>query len=254
VSDPVADLLAKQQNGRDEQDRLRKVMLESPPGTVGVIGGDLGRFAAFNISMWGVIAHLPMGSNARYARGVDVSGNCNSIIRDFVGEWVWMMGDDHYFAPDILLRLLEHDVDVVVPHCLKRTPPWPAVVYSHQDEDGWYHTAKLPKEGLTEIYAAGSAGMLIRRRVLEALEDPWFRPAPDAEGLNEDLYFCQKVREAGFKIYCDPAIPLGHIATYNIFPKWHNDEVGWNVLWEFAEGVTFQPPVRAVAPEEALSR
>lgn len=196
-----------------------------PPGTVGVVGSDLARYSEFAISLSGVTAKLPPGSKLIWTRSVDVSGNCNQIIRDMKGEWVWIMGDDHVFPPETLLRLLAHDVDVVVPHCLKRTPPWPPVVYSHQDEDGWYVAADLPLEGLTEVHAAGSAGMLIKKHVLDALEDPWFRPAPDAAGLNEDLYFCQKVREAGFTIYCDPAVAIGHIALHTVWPG-PTDE-GW---------------------------
>lgn len=197
-----------------------------PPGTIGVIGSDLARYSEFTLSLAGVVATAPPGSSMKYARGVDVSGNCNQIIREMKGEWVWIMGDDHVFDQLALLKLLRHDVDVVVPYVLKRTPPWPPVVYSHQDEDGLYVTATLPEDELTRVHAAGSAGMLIRRRVLDAMEDPWFRPAPDAHGLNEDLYFCRKVREAGFEIYCDPSVAMGHIGVYTVWPG--QSEQGWH--------------------------
>jgi GT2 family glycosyltransferase len=94
------------------------------------------------------------------------------------------------------------------------------VVNSHEDDDGWQVAADLPEQGLTEIWSAGSAGMLIRRRVFDAIDDPWFTPAPDAVGLNEDINFCRKVRAAGFQIWCDPAALLGHIANYTVYPKY----------------------------------
>jgi hypothetical protein len=222
-----------------------------PPGTVGVVAGPQARFTAFSNAMYGIISLLPPHARICQTGSVDVSGNCNMIVRQTLEysdhDWCFIMGDDHEFANSLLLLLLEglyssDDVDVLVPHCLKRTPPWTPVVYSHQNEDGWYVAADLPRKGLTQIHAAGSAGMLIRRRVLEALDDPWFQPAPDAAGLNEDLYFCQKVREAGFNIYCDPALILGHIAQHTVEPAWNEEAGEWFTGYVFDQTVRFAEP------------
>lgn len=196
-----------------------------PPGTVGVTAAETARFTSFTHSLAGVTAALPPGSGLVLQCSVDVCGNLNSIMRNYRGEWVWIMGDDHVFGQDILLRLLAHDVDVVVPHCLKRVPGWEPVVYSHQDEDGWYHIAELPESGLTKVWAAGSAGMLVKREVIEAVGDPWFTPSP--VGLGEDLEFCRKVREAGFDIHCDPTIMLGHTSLHTVWPEYRNGR--WHV-------------------------
>lgn len=190
---------------------------------VGLLSNELARFSSFFQSLLGVMACLPPGSGLGWAKGVNIPKACNSLVSQMLGgpyQWLWLIGDDHTFEPDVVVRLLEHDVDVVVPHCLKRYPPWMPVVFSERDEEGFYVPADLPESGLTEIHAAGSAGMLIRRTVLETLDEPWFQPAPGASGLNEDLYFCEKVREAGFDIYCDPAVPLGHIVLATVQPTW----------------------------------
>lgn len=200
-----------------------------PPGTVGVTAAEIARFTSFTHSLAGVTAALPPGSGLILQCSVDICGNLNTICRNYRGEWVWIMGDDHVFDQGILLRLLEHlekpGVDVVVPHCLKRTPGWEPVVFSHQDDDGWYHIAELPPRGLTQVHAAGSAGMLISRRVLEAVGDPWFTPSQ--VGLGEDLEFCRKVREAGFGIHCDPEILLGHTSLHTVWPEYRNGR--WHV-------------------------
>ena len=36
----------------------------------------------------------------------------------------------------------------------------------------------------------------------------WFDPM---EGVGEDLAFCLRARELGYKIWCDPTISLGHV-------------------------------------------
>ena len=61
--------------------------------------------------------------------GSNITGNCNDLARRMQGEWLWMIGDDHAFHPDIVVRLLSHDVDVVAPHCLQKSWPFPQVVY-----------------------------------------------------------------------------------------------------------------------------
>lgn len=190
---------------------------------VGVLSNELARFSGFFQSLLGVMGNLPPGSGLGWAKGVNIPKACNSLVEQMLGGpygWLWVMGDDHTFEPDIAVRLLEHDVDVIVPHCLKRYPPWMSVVFESQDDDGYYVPADLPEESLTEIHAAGSAGMLIRRRVLETLANPWFAPSPDAGGLNEDLHFCQKAREAGFQLWCDPSVILGHITLATVKPTW----------------------------------
>lgn len=247
MKDPVAELIAN--GGARKQAHVFSDEFgeyQSPdnfsPGIIGIVSGELSRFTDFLSSTLLMAAMLPLGTGVRVTKGVDVSGNCNQIVRGLADhhEWVWILGDDHTWSQGTLMRLLAHDVDVVVPHCLKRTPPWAPVAYSHQNDEGWYVAADLPEKGLTEVHAAGSAGMLIKRHVLEAIGDPWFRPAPDAEGLNEDLYFCQRVREEGFKIYCDPSIPFGHIATHWVMPVWGDG--GWDVSLVHAQDHALRQP------------
>jgi hypothetical protein len=58
--------------------------------------------------------------------------------------------------------------------------------------------------------------MLIRRRVLEALQGqpPWFTVGQiEPSQLDEDLSFCAKVRAAGLRIWCDLTIGVGHLTT-----------------------------------------
>lgn len=186
---------------------------------VGVLSNELARFSGFFQSLLGVMGCLPAGSGLGWAKGVNIPKACNSLAAQMLGGsygWLWIMGDDHTFEPNIVARLLAHDVDIVVPHCLKRYPPWEPVVW---DRDGeFYVHPQLPESGLTEVHAAGSAGMLIRRRVLEAVEPPWF------EGRNEDIGFCEKARAAGFDVYCDPEILLGHITLATVQPTWSDGQ------------------------------
>ena len=109
--------------------------------------------------------------------------NLNDIFRRLRDEdrWVWIMGDDHAWtrhrSSDMLETLDEHpEIDVLVPLCTKRNPPWHLVLF---DELGYQDDGRdpdvpsrsrgsdVPASGVFEVDAAGSAGMLIRREVID---------------------------------------------------------------------------------------
>lgn len=215
-------------------------------GTIGVLSG--GRTTEPDFAVALMHQQLPVGTKMLWTKGVDVVGNMNSLVRGMDGDWLWILGDDHVFDPDLLQRLLAHDLDVVVPLCLKRAPPYDPVVYSHQNEDGAYvGFVDLPRRGLAEIHAAGSAGMLVRRHVLETIGDPVFE---SHGGMNEDLTFCAKVREAGFRIWVDVDSRLGHIGQAAVWPAWRNGE--WQIELHVGNGQVV-PLRRVLDPDLAAA-
>lgn len=205
-------------------------------GTIGLVTQQLARYTDF----WLAYQALMRPATTAYlnVQGMDVTGNFNRLIDDMQGDWIWILGDDHTFAPDILVNLLAHDVDVVVPLVLKKDAPFDPVVYEGeegQDETTGltiHRVAVLPQSGLHEIYAAGSAGMLIRKHVLDALERPVFTTSHGFQ--NEDLIFCEKVREAGFRIWCDVDQKMGHIGIHTVYPMW--DGSRWSSILDFGNG------------------
>lgn len=78
---------------------------------------------------------------------------------------------------------------------------------------------KLPKyeynKQLTEVGYTGFGFMLIKKRVFESIEYPWFEPAFTVHGnirdfSFEDVGFCNKAKQAGYKILVDTTIKVGH--------------------------------------------
>jgi SAM-dependent methyltransferase len=68
----------------------------------------------------------------------------------------------------------------------------------------------LPKDATPfEIGGCGFGFVMMKRKVLEVLKEPWF---DFRSGFSEDLFFCLKAKQAGFKIFAHPAILLGHMA------------------------------------------
>ena len=70
-----------------------------------------------------------------------------------------------------------------------------------------------PEGELFEVDGAGMAAMLIRATVLKEIfetQKALFAPIP---GYGEDVSFCLRARKAGFTIWCDSRVKVGHIAT-----------------------------------------
>lgn len=201
-----------------------------PPGTIIVVSGYLQRYTAFAQSL--VSLATPPRTKLSWSCGVNVAGNLNHAISQSIGDWVWIMGDDHIFAPDTLIRLLNHEVDVVSPLVLMRQAPYSPIVFKADLPDGtfqFWQGPELPSGGLHPVAAASGAGMLVRRHVLDALEQPYFELGQiRTTEMSEDLHFYRKVREKGFKVYVDLDTMLGHITPACLWPR-KTAPGGWEI-------------------------
>lgn len=208
------------------------VLIEAPmavsPGTVAVTAAETGRYTRFSISMQGL--EIPQGSHTKWQLGSDIASARNKACAEVDGDWVWFIDDDHAFHPDILTRLLNRNVDIVTPLCLRRQQPFLPVPCV---EENFMDVTRYGRDELVEVQHAGSSGMLIRRRVLEAVEAPWFELG---NGVSEDVMFCRKAKEAGFQIHVDMGVRLGHITTAVVWPAWSEDEDRWLTAFEIADG------------------
>jgi hypothetical protein len=186
-------------------------------GTVGLAVQDTGRFTAFTEAMRAL--QTPPDTHVLWRYGSHIVNGMNWLADNMVGDWLWLMGDDHSFDPHLLLRLLDHNVDVVVPVCLMRQQPFLPVVRVNDNNDVLDLAKLKPSDGLVEIHSAGSAGMLIRKPVLDKLKAVFpgrvFEENPD---VSEDFLLCRRIRELGFSIHCDLGSRLGHLAVVGVWP------------------------------------
>jgi len=198
-----------------------------PPGVIGVATHYLGRYREFDVCLDKIIA--PNRTDVRWNMGVNIAMGYNNSVRVMLKEglqWTWILGDDHTFNSDILVNLLNRNVDVVVPLCLRRQKPFypvlhssPASGFKPMKEKGWEFLKG--KRGMVDLgnLTCGNAGMLIRRSVLEKMSEPWFEVGQiNSEYGSTDLYFCKKLYDQGFKIYLDTDNRLGHITHVITLP------------------------------------
>lgn len=216
------------------------------PGTVVIPGASLARYAEFWISLESL--KVPFGTKMVCSRGADIPFQLNEGIRQMTGSWVWVLGDDHTFEPDLLLKLLSRNLDVVLPVVPRRDAPFcPVILHGPiSNKMRRYSWRELPTTGLFQLPKddiCGQAGALIRKPILDQLGDPWFQCGQvDPGRLQEDIHFIQRVHDLEIPIYidCDQVMP--HIANITITPQRHNGK------W-YAGHITKQGPVLWSEPE-----
>jgi hypothetical protein len=218
------------------------------PGTIVVTAASLARYAEFWLSLESV--QVPYGTRLVAARGADIPHQLNEGIRRMTGDWCWILGDDHTFEADILLKLLSRNVDVVMPVVPRRDPPFCPVLLHGPISNSMtrYAWTELPITGLYQLPKTdicGQAGALIRKPILDKLGDPWFQCGQVDKGrLQEDIWFMQQLHNLDVPIYidCDQVMP--HIANVTITPQKHGGRwyAGYMskqgpVLWDEPVGI-----------------
>jgi len=135
-------------------------------------------------------------------------------------DYIMFIDSDMVFDADLMPRLMKHceedGMDIVSGIYFRRRPPFTPVIYEklEVDEDGkghWDDFFDYPEDSVFEIAGCGFGCILIKTQVLmdmAAKYSTWFEPI---HGFGEDLSFCLRARELGYKIYCDSSIKCGHV-------------------------------------------
>ena len=144
---------------------------------------------------------------------------------------VFFIDDDMAMPPDTLIRLLAHDKDVVTGLYLMRSYPHFPVIFDEAFENGFNKHIYLEdnQEGLIPITNCGLGCVLINTRIFEHLEKPYVRLGEvEKDGWSDDIGFFNRVREAGFSLYCDLDVKVGHMTSMMLWPnkvneKWYTE-------------------------------
>lgn len=156
---------------------------------------------------------LPPDSSISRARLGTVPGNLNKIIecaKDF--DYVFIVEDDSMFAPDTVIRLLQHNKDVVAGLCLSRQYPFKPYIYELAGTDDInFRPLKPEDEGLIKVAATGMGGILIKMSVFDKLKKPYFYTTFIEEvEWGQDILFAKSLVRAGIEVFCDTDVPIWH--------------------------------------------
>ena len=134
-------------------------------------------------------------------------------------DLVMWFDSDMVFNPDTLKKMLEHidnGADFVTGIYYRRTAPFSPVAFKTMElnEDGtaftWDEFDQIP-DGLFEVGACGFGCVLMKSEIFVAVFSKFGQMFTPIANCGEDIAFCWRARQCGYKILADPSIGLGHI-------------------------------------------
>ena len=201
---------------------MRKVLFGTPcyDGKVGVgfmqsLLGTLQLAAQSDIALYPVqISHDALIQRARNDLvKMALETECDDLI---------FMDSDQEWNPEVVMRLLSHEVDVVGAPIIKKGTPTD-------------YNVKLLPEGLMapinhllKVASVGTGCLRISKKALQTVWDmsPEYENSGatnrmvfdvqiiDGQLISEDTVFCAKWRSTGERVWIDPSLDLGHTGSH----------------------------------------
>ena len=141
-------------------------------------------------------------------------------------DLIMWFDSDMVFNPDTLqrmLKLIDEGNDMVTGVYYRRTPPFSPVVFKtmEMNEEGtgfeWTEFEKIP-DGLFEVGACGFGCVLMKTEIFVSVFAKFGLMFTPIANCGEDIAFCWRARQCGYKIIADPSISLGRVG-YTIISK-----------------------------------
>ena len=117
----------------------------------------------------------------------------------FKADYILWVDTDMQFSYDTLTRLIDSGKDIIGLQALMRAEPHASNTYDFEDK------AILYCDDIREVKYIGTGLLLTKTEVFTKIGVPYFKTTYTPEtGMwqGEDLNFCDRVRAAGYKIYC----------------------------------------------------
>jgi hypothetical protein len=181
-----------------------------------------------------------------FNRAFPLDLNRNRLVKkslELKADAVLFLDADMTFPPELIPRLIQDMQDtgpsVISGLYFKKSPPFQPVsankIFYNNEQNMFpveiYSGLKEDKDSIVECDVVGMGAAIIAREVLEAVSPPWFEyevyQKTGENTVTEDVPFCRKVKQAGFKIYTDLGLECGHITSITITRRpWHEHRQG----------------------------
>lgn len=153
----------------------------------------------------GTLVYLARDKLARYAM--------NKGFTD-----VLWLDSDMVYTDEILEDLQFSGKPFVTGICHGRRKPYLSCLFTSY----WPEVARWDEDYPTntfEVAACGFAAVLIKTEILRAVIEKFNTAFTPTEYFGEDVAFCDRARQLGYKVYAEPGVRLGHIGHITIYPE-----------------------------------
>jgi len=153
-------------------------------------------------------------------------------IRNLIANWaihfdyLLSVDSDIVLPKDCLTKMLNHDKDIVSGVYIQRKLGEHTIEIYERTSGGVLNAPieRFQPPGLYEIAGCGFGCVLVKSEVIRKMKYPYFfyKSALKMEDtVSEDVYFCLKAEELGFKLFVDSSIICDHIGStvYRVDPN-----------------------------------
>lgn len=143
-------------------------------------------------------------------------------------DYIFWLDSDMVFDPDVLIRMMDtlkkNKLDILTGLYFRRVPPYSPVLFDmleiKDQRASWTAFHEIP-EGLFEVGGCGFGCVLMDTGVFLDVQAKFKQMFAPVGNVGEDLSFCWRARECGYKIYCDPSIICGHVGYQIVDDKFY---------------------------------
>lgn len=180
----------------------------------------------------------------------------NAIVDEFLAtdcDILWFLDSDIAPPPHVLDLITEHGEmwDLAgAPYPVFMTPEGykgPQIVMCvYRSDDTGLHAAAVPQNGTAMVDGLATGCLFIKRDVLTKLSKPYFEFVFDKETRNltegEDLGFCRKVNDLGYKFFTDYSMVCKHYKHVDLLEV-NNYAIDYSNQSVLAYDATIRPTV-----------
>ena len=143
---------------------------------------------------------------------------CKAINQGYT-HVLWIDAD-MVFTEELLEDLQFSGKDFVTGIAVSRRKPFSSCLFKSTDLEHlerWGDVDTMPKNTF-EIAGCGFACVLISVDILKAVQLRFGTCFTPMNSYGEDIAFCRRAKELGYRIFAEPAVKVGHIGHLAIFP------------------------------------
>lgn len=136
-------------------------------------------------------------------------------------DYVLWLDSDMVFPRDTLKRMLENrdKGDIITGMYFRRVEPFHPCLFSRleiNDQGGASENLQEIPDEMFEVEGCGFGCVLTPVSIFTEMLLEFGDMFSPISSVGEDLSFCWRARQCGYRIVCDPSIPLGHVGHYTV--------------------------------------
>lgn len=141
----------------------------------------------------------------------------NKAIEENYDSVLWL-DSDMVFDENIYDDLASWKKDFVTGIYHMRRPQFYSCIFKSIELETFATWGDDYPTDLFEIAGCGFGCCLTSVQLLRDIKDKFEKPFDPIKNYGEDIAFCKRAHELGYKIYCDPFVRCGHIAHITLYP------------------------------------